>query len=412
MQIGLPPNMNSLVSYHMSNIENSMPNQDIGGPELNGLLMDQMTRRDSLDSDDFNADDLLKSVLDESEGDIEDDFDLTPIEDTPDISFRNQGVSQPSMMTEFNYNVPNQQFPVQQQQMSLPQVVSGQGFSAFGNQAVFEVVDEEPMFQQMHNPAFEQNQMMNNVMHGQQQFNMSLQPRGMNMDMNGLNSNTMGMQQMHIRHSSPVPPIRSPMQHSPMQLSPHGHSPHPHSPHGHSPPPQNGGADLKAYSDAMEKLCETMKRSAMSRNLVKQMSGRSLTKQGSQRSLTKQGSHRNLLSKQLSGRDLNALARQASGRDLMQRQLSARNLPRQSSLRGLGDDCSGLLTPTLVPNRRLIMDTKHRITRDALTGGGAPGRGIFRHNSSSALLGHRKGASIQFDDASPFVSAEMRFPAI
>ncbi|KAI2500596.1 hypothetical protein MHU86_13887 [Fragilaria crotonensis] len=50
--------------------------------------------------------------------------------------------------------------------------------------------------------------------------------------------------------------------------------------------------NLPEYSHAMEKLCETMRRSAMSRTMVKQLSGRSLPKQGSSRSLPKQASSR------------------------------------------------------------------------------------------------------------------------
>ena len=42
--------------------------------------------------------------------------------------------------------------------------------------------------------------------------------------------------------------------------------------------------DVAAYNEAMEKLCESMKRSAMSRNLVKQLSGRNLVKQPSAQS--------------------------------------------------------------------------------------------------------------------------------
>lgn len=45
------------------------------------------------------------------------------------------------------------------------------------------------------------------------------------------------------------------------------------------------GNDLQSYNDAMEKLCKSMKRSAMSRNIIKELSNRSLQKDGSSRSM-------------------------------------------------------------------------------------------------------------------------------
>mmetsp|Transcript_18365 Transcript_18365/g.42527 ORF Transcript_18365/g.42527 Transcript_18365/m.42527 type:complete len:457 (-) Transcript_18365:1551-2921(-) len=202
-----------------------------------------------------------------------------------------------------------------------------------------------------------------------------------------------------------------------------------------TPPPSNNAqtpqvGDLKAYSDAMEKLCESMKRSAMSRSLVRQLSGRSLTKQGSNRSLVKQDSNRSL-TKQDSGRNLAALARQSSGRNLLQKQSSGRNLlqkqssgrnllqkqssgrnlmqkqhsgrnlmQRQNSGRSLQNSEDERLIETRRATRRPSVDSKHRITRDALAGGGrVPGRGVFRHKSSSALMGRPvKKTTLQLDD--------------
>lgn len=112
-------------------------------------------------------------------------------------------------------------------------------------------------------------------------------------------------------------------------------------------------------NEAMEKLCESMKRSAMSRSLVKQFSGRSLVKQGSARSL---------------------LARQNSG--LMMKQRSNRSLMRHNSNRSLMDDASGRGTPTsAVPIRRhSSMNAKHHLQH--------PGRGVYRHDSQQSLGGH------------------------
>jgi len=138
--------------------------------------------------------------------------------------------------------------------------------------------------------------------------------------------------------------------------------------------PSQNPDNVRGYSHAMEKLCDTTKRSAMSRTMVKQLSGRSLTKQGSQRSLSSQGSQRS----QSSSRDFGACARLASGRD------SARYLS-SSSLGGDETHPTGRLTPS----RRSLVNTKHRA---------APGQVSSRRNSNSASQGNRS-TSRQLDDA-------------
>jgi hypothetical protein len=144
----------------------------------------------------------------------------------------------------------------------------------------------------------------------------------------------------------------------------------------------------------MEKLCKTMKHSAMSRTIVKQLSGCSLTKQGSGRNLTKQNS----------GRDLSAIALQAAGRShemqkqlsgqniLLQKQLSASHLSCQLSFNSINGDLatavsSGRLTPPRMPSKCSLVETKHQISREAQAAGngGAPGQGISRQISNSAL---------------------------
>ena len=114
----------------------------------------------------------------------------------------------------------------------------------------------------------------------------------------------------------------------------------------------------------MEKLCKTMKHSAMSRTIVKQLSGCSLTKQGSGRNLTKQNS----------GRDLSAIALQAAGRShemqkqlsgrniLLQKQLSASHLSCQLSFNSINGDLatavsSGRLTPPRMPSKCSLVET-------------------------------------------------------
>jgi hypothetical protein len=127
----------------------------------------------------------------------------------------------------------------------------------------------------------------------------------------------------------------------------------------------SGTGNTEPLNGAMEKLCESMRRSAMSRNLVKQLSGRSLVKQGSARQL---------LSRQNSG-----LNRQGSQRGL-NKQGSQRSLMKQSSQRSLMEDGSGRGTPTVaaLPVRR-PSNNKHQLQH--------PGRGLFRHNSVHSMGG-------------------------
>jgi hypothetical protein len=130
-----------------------------------------------------------------------------------------------------------------------------------------------------------------------------------------------------------------------------------------SPP---AGAPL---SEAMEKLCESMRRSAMSRNLVKQLSGRSLVKQGSARQLP---------------------SRNNSG--ALMRQGSQRGLTKQGSQRSLMDDGSGRGpgTPAAAVPIRRVSNTKHHMQH--------AGRGLHRHNSNQNLGGQSNhGINLQVD---------------
>lgn len=103
--------------------------------------------------------------------------------------------------------------------------------------------------------------------------------------------------------------------------------------------PYQTPTDLETYGIMMEKLCQTMKRSAMSRTLIKQISGGSLTTQHSERPLLKQGSGRNL-KKQSSGRNIGAQSRQSSNRSLTYE-----------------SDSSG----GTVPTKKSTKDMKHRL---------------------------------------------------
>lgn len=120
-------------------------------------------------------------------------------------------------------------------------------------------------------------------------------------------------------------------------------------------------------NEAMEKLCESMRRSAMSRSMVRQLSGRSAPNSRGMSRSKSGGLPRGTLSRNVSGR---SIQRAHSGTD---------------SLRG-------------APIRRPTQDKKFRIQRDALSGsGGPPGRGVFRHKSSQGALGGT--TRLQIDDS-------------
>jgi hypothetical protein len=136
---------------------------------------------------------------------------------------------------------------------------------------------------------------------------------------------------------------------------------------------------------SMEKLCESMRRSAMSRSMVKQLSGRSLSRANSGRGLVRAHSGR-------------SLSRQNSGG--IRKQLSGRNLSRANSGRQLQRSASGRQTMVdggaELPVRRVgHQDSKHRIQRDGLsTSLHAPRRGVFRHKSQSAVTGDSNNKTV------------------
>jgi len=125
-------------------------------------------------------------------------------------------------------------------------------------------------------------------------------------------------------------------------------------------------------NEAMDKLCESMRRSAMSRNLVKQLSGRVLSRTNSGRSVSRSNS----------GVGLTRVRKQLS---------NGRSLRRSASAKG--PDETGRATPTFTVPIRRPSDAKHRFHRENLQ------RGVNRHNSTaSGLLG--KKTMLQLDDSS------------
>merc|ERR1712232_126769 len=127
-------------------------------------------------------------------------------------------------------------------------------------------------------------------------------------------------------------------------------------------PAGDGKGKDPVLNEAMEKLCESMRRSAMSRSLVKQLSG--LNRQNSSRSLNRSNS--------------------GVGVSNLRKQLSGRNLRRTTSAK-VSDGTSR----SNLPIRRT--DAKHRIQRETVESRQAvPGRGVFRNNSShSGLIGKK-----------------------
>lgn len=125
-------------------------------------------------------------------------------------------------------------------------------------------------------------------------------------------------------------------------------------------------------NEVMEKLSDSMRRSAMSRSMVKQFSGRNLVHHSSKR---------NLLVKQCSARG------QMTGQNqglMIGGHHSCRNLMRQGSDRSLAGDASLRTAPV----RRMSNGAKHHLQHQ--------GRGLYRQDSQQSLNGHSNhGNSLQ-----------------
>jgi hypothetical protein len=139
---------------------------------------------------------------------------------------------------------------------------------------------------------------------------------------------------------------------------------------------QQTGGDQQASNvneAMMEKLCESMRRSAMSRSLVKQYSGTSVPR--SHGGLGVQRTNSGRLTKNVSGKNL---VRSNSGRQLS-RANSGKSLQRNHSGRQVL--MGGVDTAELQPVRRMSQESKHRLT---------PTRGVFRNHSTTAIIGAQK----------------------
>jgi hypothetical protein len=137
-------------------------------------------------------------------------------------------------------------------------------------------------------------------------------------------------------------------------------------PQSHSPSPiKNPSTNM---NEVMEKLTERMRQSAMSRNMVKHISGRSLVSQSSSRGLlASQGSSRAV--GQIPG--------------LMMTHGSTKNLMKQGSERSVGDG-----TGRATPIRRISSNAKHQL----------PGRSLHRQDSHRSLNHSNHGTiSLQID---------------
>jgi hypothetical protein len=178
----------------------------------------------------------------------------------------------------------------------------------------------------------------------------SMMNQGLNSSMHGDTSLTSSLRSSSVHGTNQFVPspgfsnvsIASGMQ---MNKSYHGERSLDVSSHSQTPT----GAPL---SEAMEKLCESMKRSAMSRSMIKQYSGRGpMLKQGSSRGLMRQNSSRSGM---------------------------------------LDDVSSGRGTPTgMVPVRRVSMNAKHQLQH--------PVRGVYRHDSQQSLNHSNHSISLHMD---------------
>ena len=122
-----------------------------------------------------------------------------------------------------------------------------------------------------------------------------------------------------------------------------------------------------AMTEAMEKLSDSMRRTAMTRSIVKQLSNQSLVRHTSSKGL---------------------MGRQASFRGMIGgKQLSIRNLASQASDRSLTGGEAGR-----TPVRRLSSSAKHHLHHHGH-------RGVFRHEDSQrSLNGHSNhGIHLQID---------------
>ena len=148
------------------------------------------------------------------------------------------------------------------------------------------------------------------------------------------------------------------------------------------------GGQPSNVNEAMEKLCESMRRSAMSRTLVKQLSGRTpINRAGSGMgmSMNRAGSGRGV-ERANSGRQRD-LVRANSGRQIS-RAHSGKAIQRSHSgaqqflLSTGGNDG----TPELQPIRRMSQDPTKRMV---------PSRGVFRNHSTTAVMGMHDLAAMQ-----------------
>jgi hypothetical protein len=142
-------------------------------------------------------------------------------------------------------------------------------------------------------------------------------------------------------------------------------------------------------NEAMEKLCESMRRSAMSRTLVKQLSGRTPVNRngsgvGMGMAMNRAGTGRGV-QRANSGRQRD-LVRANSGRQIS-RANSGKAIQRSHSgaqqflLSTGGNDG----TPELQPLRRMAQDPKRMV----------PSRGVFRNHSTTAVMGMHELAAMQ-----------------
>ena len=148
-------------------------------------------------------------------------------------------------------------------------------------------------------------------------------------------------------------------------------------------------------NEAMEKLCESMRRSAMSRSLVKQLSGKTLQRQHSGRSISRSNSGRMAPVRSNSGRQL---SRANSGKGIQRTHSGVQSMLVQSTATGAAVVTPGMDSSvgsvgskgTDMMGRRLSGMSTSSNSRARMT----PTRGVFRHHSTTAAMGSNRMSSL------------------
>eukprot|EP00529_Nitzschia_sp_RCC80_P009533 CAMPEP_0113504076 /NCGR_PEP_ID=MMETSP0014_2-20120614/34523_1 /TAXON_ID=2857 /ORGANISM="Nitzschia sp." /LENGTH=764 /DNA_ID=CAMNT_0000399163 /DNA_START=257 /DNA_END=2554 /DNA_ORIENTATION=+ /assembly_acc=CAM_ASM_000159 len=164
-------------------------------------------------------------------------------------------------------------------------------------------------------------------------------------------------------------------------------------------------------NEAMEKLCESMRRSAMSRSLVKQLSGKTLQRQHSGRSISRSNSGRMAPVRSNSGRQL---SRANSGKGIQRTHSGVQSMLVQSTATGAAVVTPGMDSSvgsvgskgTDMMGRRLSGMSTSSNSRNRMT----PTRGVFRHHSTTAAMGSNRMSSLAAMQQNQIMQQQQQIP--